>query len=96
MPFDRFLRHWQLSDRDIQAFIHYAAKKGHPFDREGWDEDRDYLLRQIKGEVAQRIYNGRAYLWQVLIGGDAVVDSALQHMSEADKLARTPSLPENG
>ncbi|MCB2199752.1 S41 family peptidase [bacterium] len=96
LEFEEFLRSWSLNQRAIRSFIQYADSEGHPFDKEGWELDKDYLLMQIKAEVAQRMYNGRDFLWQVLIDGDATVDSALVRMGEADRLARSSSLRENG
>jgi len=96
MPFKQFLKEWRLEERSVSDFLNYARKEGHTFDADGWQQDRDFLLMQIKAEVAQRLYNGRDYLWQVLIDGDSAVDSALTRMGEADQLARKPSLRENG
>lgn len=96
MEFRTFLHSWSLNKSALASFLDYAAAEGHPFDKDGWEQDKDFLLMQIKAEVAQRQYNGRDYLWQVLIDGDATVDSALTRMGEADALARTSSLRENG
>lgn len=96
MPFEEFRRDWEVSPAQEQRFLDYAADQGHEFDPEGWADDRDYMLNQIKGEVAQRLYNGRAYLWQVLIDGDDVVREARKYFGQADSLARAPSLRENG
>ena len=96
MEFRTFLRSWSLNSSAIASFLEYAESEGHPLDEDGWAQDKDFLLMQIKAEIAQRLYNGRDYLWQVLIDGDATVDSALTRMGEADKLYRSASLRENG
>ncbi len=96
MPFDEFLRSWQPTRAQLQDLFAYAADRDLEYDAEGWTQDADYLENQIRAEVAQRLYNGRNYLWQVLINGDATVDSALTRMGEADALARSGSLEESG
>jgi len=88
LSFPEFRDDWQLSEDQVKNLIEYAAEKGIEYNSEGWAEDSDYLLNQVKGELAQRLYNGREYLWQVLISGDALVDSALVSMDEADRLAK--------
>ena len=90
-PFDSFLRDWHFSREEVEKFLRYAGRHGVDFDREGWIADRDYLLNQLKAEVAQRLYNGREYLWQVLIEGDEVVRVARGLVQEADSLARLPA-----
>jgi hypothetical protein len=81
----------------VQQLQEFAEQEGVPFDPEGWNRDRDYLVNQVKAEVAQRLYNGREYLWRVLIEGDAVVDSAVARMGDAAALhAKAEALSENG
>ncbi len=96
MPFPRFRDEWEPSARQRQALIDFAEKQGIPYDSAGWSEDRDYLLNQVKGELGQRLYNGREYLWQILISQDPLVDSAVVAMPEADSLANARPLRENG
>jgi len=92
MSFDDFKNNWTPSREEIDAFINYADSKGIKFDKDGWEKDKNYLITQIKGEMAQRLYNGRNFLWEVLINGDSVVDSALVRMGEAKSLKERPSL----
>jgi carboxyl-terminal processing protease len=96
MPFEEFLTDWYPSSAQLRELFAYAAEREVEYDDEGWSEDSYYLVNQIRAEVAQRLYNGRDFLWQVLINGDATVDSALVRMPEADVLARAGSLPESG
>ncbi|GBE29381.1 carboxy-terminal processing protease CtpB precursor [bacterium BMS3Bbin04] len=95
-PFAQFLEDWYPTRVQLNSLFSLAAERGVDYDSEGWNQDVDYLVDQIRAEVAQRLYNGREYLWQVLINGDATVDSALVRMPEADGLARSESLPESG
>lgn len=92
MPFERFLTDWSPTAAQLRELFAFARERGVAFVREDWELDRDYLIDQIRAEVAQRLYNGRTYLWRVLINGDATVDSALAHMPEADALARKPDV----
>lgn len=96
MPFPRFRDEWMPNDSQVKGLIEFAKKRGIPFDRKGWQEDRDYLLNQVKGELAQRLYNSRDYLWQILISQDPLIDSAVVSMPEADSLAKAVSLREDG
>ena len=96
MPFDQFLADWQPTRSQLRELFAYGAENGVTYDEAGWLTDESYLIDQIRAEVAQRLYNGREYLWQVLINGDSTVDSALVRLPEADVLARSVSLPESG
>ncbi len=96
MEFVRFRDEWSLSRALELEFFDFAAERGIAFDPEGWRLDREFLLAQIKGELAQRLYNGRTFLWQILISSDAVVDSARAHMGEADELAKRSLLGDKG
>ncbi len=91
LPFDEFRDDWTIPREDVEEFLRYADEQGIDFDRQGWNQDRDFLLLQIKAELAQRFYNGRTYFWQILVSGDELIDTALVHIGEADQLARTPS-----
>ncbi|MBD3165421.1 PDZ domain-containing protein [bacterium] len=91
MPFARFRDEWVLSASGVRDLRRYAEKEGIKWDEAQWREDRSFLLTQVKAEIAQRVYNGRDYLWQILVTDDAQIDEALRRIEEADSLARTPS-----
>ncbi|MFH0883284.1 MAG: S41 family peptidase [bacterium] len=95
MPFPRFRDEWMPSEGQVKGLIDFAEKQGISFDAQDWEQDRDFLLNQVKGELAQRLYNGRDYLWQILISQDPVVDSAVVAMPEADSLANAMPLRED-
>lgn len=95
-PFGEYRDDWSLSPVQEKAFLAFVREKGLTFDSKGWEQDREYLLDQVKGELAQRLYNGRTYLWQILIQGDPLIDSAKVAMPEADRLAHATSLREDG
>jgi carboxyl-terminal processing protease len=95
MDFKSFRDTWKLSSGQLSTFFDFATEKGIEYKAEDWEEDEDYLLSQIKAEVAQRLFNGREYLWQILISADETVDSALSRMGEAEELHNKPSLREN-
>lgn len=90
MPFEEFRDNWTLSKSRENAFIRFVKSSDLEFDNDGWKQDRTYLLTQIKAEIAQRLYNGRTYLWQILVTDDAQVETALEKMQEADELAKRP------
>ncbi|MDP8206164.1 MAG: S41 family peptidase [Candidatus Electryonea clarkiae] len=96
MPFSTFRDEWTLTRAQEKDFIDYASEQGIEFDKQGWQSDRSFMISQIKAEVAQRLYNGRQYLWQILVTEDKQVNAALEHMNEADELARKPILESNG
>lgn len=91
LSFEQYRSDWSIPREDVEAFIQYAAEQGIPFDRAGWTEDRAYLLVQMKAEMAQRFFNGREFLWRMLVTMDAQIDSAQASFEEADRLARRPS-----
>ncbi|MEJ2754216.1 MAG: hypothetical protein P8169_16320, partial [Chloroflexota bacterium] len=92
MPFEQFLEKWEPSQAQLRDLFAYAKERDLEYDKEGWEQDKGYLIEQIRAEVAQRLYNGRNYLWEVLINSDATVDSALVNMSRSDSLARAETL----
>ncbi len=94
MDFVNFRDHWTLSPELEREFIRYAKKeKDIEFDARGWAEDRKFILNQIKAELAMRIYNGREFMWQVLVTEDNQVREAMRQMEQADSLFRAPSAP---
>lgn len=96
MSFEDFRENWQPSDEMLKDFRQYAANEGLEFDRKGWEGDKVFLLTQIKAEVAQRLFNGRDFLWQILVTTDSQVQEALNRMEEAEGLARMQSEPDEG
>ncbi len=93
MPFEEFRDSWQVSKPLEQQFIRYAEQeKDIEFDPEGWAEDREFLLNQIEAELAMRIYNGRQYMWQVLVTEDRQVREAMRRMDQADSLFHAPTV----
>jgi carboxyl-terminal processing protease len=91
MSFKQFRDRWEVPPSAQRALRRYAEEEGIEWDTDQWREDRDYLLTQVKAEVAQRLFNGRDFLWQVLVTNDAQIEEALRRIREADSLAQTPS-----
>ncbi len=88
--FEQFRDHWSPTKMQLNQLIERATEEGIEYQPDEWKADKDYLITQIKAEMAQRLYNGREFLWRILVTSDAQLDSALRKMTEAEKLMKQP------
>lgn len=95
-PFEQFRDRWRPERTQIRKLIANGEEKGVPFDKDAWEQDRKYIISQMKAEMAQRIYNGREFLWRMLISEDAEVDTALTRFEDADRLWKQSLVAVNG
>ena len=64
-----------------------ANSKEIEFVEEHYDKDLDIIINLIKSEIAQNLFNGRLYYYQVRIQGDSQVNEALKLFPKAHEVA---------
>ncbi len=85
--FDYFLDNFQVDEAMLMDFVSLAESRGIPLDDEGYQKDLHYMKNLLKAEIAQNLFNGRLYYYQVRIRGDRQIAEALQLFDEARAIA---------
>ena len=57
------------------------------FNQEEYEKDLPYIKNLIKAELAQNLFNGRLYYYQVRITGDAQIQQAVTLFPKAREIS---------
>lgn len=85
--FNKFLREFQVSEEMLNGLIKLAEAKDIPFEQENYLKDLPYIKALLKAEIAQNLYNGRLYYYQVRIKDDEQVVEAMKLFPQAREIA---------
>jgi len=88
VDFDYFLRQFEVTDDMMNDFLELAASKEDiTFNEEGYRKDLPFIKNLIKAELAQNLFNGRLYYYQVRIQGDPQIQEAVSLFPQARRIA---------
>ena len=86
--FDYFLHRFNVTDEILEQFVELAKSKDNMvFNQEEYEKDLPYIKNLIKAELAQNLFNGRLYYYQVRITGDAQIQQAVTLFPKAREIA---------
>jgi len=85
--FTKFQREFQVSEDMLNQLVKLAAAKDIPFEKENYQKDLPYIKTLLKAEIAQNLYNGRLYYYQVRILSDEQVQEAVKLFPQAREIA---------
>ena len=85
--FDYFLHHFEISQDMLNDFLNLAgSKEDLTFDEEGCQKDSHFIQNLIKAELAQNLFNGRLYYYQIRIQGDPQIQETMNLFPQARQI----------
>ena len=72
-----------MSDDDLMALLELAKEKDFEYPPELLEKDREYLISQIKAELAQLLWSNRDYYYITRSDSDPTIQRALELFGEA-------------
>jgi carboxyl-terminal processing protease len=85
--FQQYIDSYQPSDDMLQDLVKLAESRKIPFDKAGFDKDKDFLALSIKAYLAQIYWNSRDNWYQVRARGDNQIQKALPLFDQARLIA---------
>ncbi|NQU06703.1 MAG: S41 family peptidase, partial [Calditrichaeota bacterium] len=83
-----FLRKkFEVSDDDLMALLELAKEKEFEYPPELLEKDREYLVSQIKAELAQLLWSNRDYYYITRADSDPTINRALELFGEAREVS---------
>jgi carboxyl-terminal processing protease len=76
-------RKFEVTNDDLMALLELAKEKDFEYPPELLDKDREYLVSQIKAELAQLLWSNRDYYYIIRADSDPTVTKALELFDEA-------------
>lgn len=85
--FHQFLDSYQPSEEMMQEFIKLAESRKVPFDKTGYEKDKDFIAQSIKAYLAQVYWNNRDNWYQVRARGDNQIQKSMGLFDQARSIA---------
>ena len=85
--FDAFLNDFEIDDQMLADLVKLAEENDIPIEEENFRKDQGYLKSLLKSELAQSLFNGRLYYYQIRIRNDQQVQEAMKLFPQAREIA---------
>lgn len=85
--FNSYLHNFQVSDEMLSELVKLAESKGIPLDKPNYEKDLPHIKTLLKAELAQNLFNGRLYYYQVRIHNDSQIGKVMELFPEARAIA---------
>lgn len=83
----KFRDEFVLSENEINSFINFAKSQNIDFEKEEFNEDKDYIAARLKAQIARNFWKNEGW-YSVLLTIDNQVNKAVTLFSEAKDLAK--------
>ena len=94
--FGAFGRNFKLTDGDLDGVLELARQRKIDVSRDLILKDRDFILTQLKAEIAQQIWSNRDYYYFIRTETDSTVVKALGLFPQAQAVAMVWTTPGKG